>query len=636
MLTRRHALALATGSLVLPQARALNPVPPPATLRIEVDATDLDRRILQVQERLRVAPGRLTLRMVKWIAGYHSPDGDPVRIAGLTIHTAQGQRLAWRRPATDIWAFEVEVPEGVSELRLAYQQLTYQSADHGRITMTPALLHVQWDTVTLYPSEPALTEMRVEAAVKLPRGWGAGSALRGPGGQLANADAEGWWRFEPCSLYTLIDSPVFAGRHQRRIELDGGARPVALHVFGDTPDELAVSPAQIQAHRQLVQQADRLFGARHFRHYDLLLALSKAFGGIGLEHHECSENGLKPGYFKDWDKGIRSRGLLPHEYLHSWNAKFRRPADLFSGRFEDPMQGTLLWVYEGQTNYWGDMLTPRAGLATPAQARDRLARDFAELDARRGRLWRPLQDTTHDPVLTVRTEKEWPSWQRNGDYYAEGTLLWLDVDTLIRVLSHGKRSLEDFARAFFGIHDGRVETLTYTLDDVIATLTQVWPHDWASFLRQRLERVGEGAPLEGLHRSGWRLAWADSPSDEALFDAAEDPDKEVHDFRYSIGLATGKDGRITEVMWDSPAFQAGIPPYATLVAVNGLAFDPDRLDAALRSNRQGEQPLELLIRDGERYRPVRIDYRGGPRHPRLEPIPGAKDWLSLIMSPKTA
>jgi predicted metalloprotease with PDZ domain len=550
------------------------------------------------------------------------------------VHTAAGQRLPWRRQPLDIWAFDIDVPEGVGELRLAYQQLSYLSSDHGRVTMTPALLEVQWDTVVLYPSGPAASETQIQAALKLPRGWGAGTALRGAGSQLARPDAEGWWRFEATSFETLVDSPVIAGKHHRRIELDSGPRPVALNLFGDTPEEVAASPEQIQAHRQLVQQADRLFGARHCRHYDLLLAISKSFAEIGLEHHESSENAVKPGYFKDWDKGMRSRGLLPHEYTHSWNGKFRRPADLLTRRFEEAMQGSLLWVYEGQTQYWGDMLTPRAGLATPAQARDRLARDIALLDTRPGRRWRALQDTTHDPVLTVRTEKEWPSWQRMGDYYSEGALIWLDADTLIRELSGEKRSLDDFARAFFGVQDGRVTPLPYTLDEVVAALHAVQPHDWRDFLRSRLDRVGDGAPLDGLRRSGWQLGWADTPSDDALFDAAEDPEKEQHDFRYSLGLATGKEGRITEVIWDSPAFAAGLAPQASLVAINGLAYEPERLDAALRANRGGEAPLELLIKDGERYRTVRIDCRTGPRHPRLARIAGTRDRLSEIMAPR--
>ncbi len=634
LLHRRHTLALAAGTLLLPGSPATSQALPPPAVRIEVDATDLDRRILQVRETLAVQPGRLTLRLVKWIPGYHSPDGDPARIAGLTVHTAAGQRLPWRRQPLDIWAFDIEVPSGVSELRLAYQQLTFGSSDHGRVTMTPDLLEVQWDTVLLYPAGPAAADTGVQAALKLPPGWSAGTALRGAGQQPARPDADGWWRYEVTSLETLVDSPVLAGRHHRRIELDAGPRPVALHLFGDTPEDIAASPEQLDAHRQLVQQADRLFGARHFRHYDLLLAISRSFSDIGLEHHESSENAVKPGYFKDWGKGIRSRGLLPHEYTHSWNGKFRRPADLLTRRFEDPMQGSLLWVYEGQTNYWGDMLTPRAGLATPTQARDRLARDIALLDNRPGRRWRPLQDTTHDPVLTVRTEKEWPSWQRMSDYYSEGTLIWLDADTLIRELGGEKHSLDDFARAFFGIQAGRITPLPYTMEDVVATLNAVQAHDWGRFLRQRLDRIGDGAPLDGLRRSGWQLDWADTPSDDATFDAGEDPKKEVHDFLYSLGLAIGKEGRITEVIWDSPAFAAGLTPQASLLAVNGLAFEPERLDAALRANREGEAPLALLIREGDRFRTVRIDCRTGPRHPRLARIPGTPDRLSDIMAPR--
>ncbi|RTL34665.1 MAG: M61 family peptidase [Burkholderiales bacterium] len=612
----------------------------PGRLEIEVDATDLDRRLLQVRQRLAVRPGPLTLRLAQWLPGTHGPNGDPSRLAGLVIESEDGARIAWQRDPLDASAFRLTVPAGVSSLRLRFQHVTAfagSSSDRTRVTLTPAILGVQWETVLLYPAGYAASAIETVARLRLPGGWQAATALRGADGRPAQSDADGWWSFGPASLERLIDSPLFAGRHYLRVELDpaGQARPVTLHVFGDRPEDVAAAPETLDAHRALVRQADRLFASRHYRHYDFLLAISDQFSGIGLEHHESSENGVRRGYFKDWDKSLRSRGLLPHEYTHSWCGKFRRPADLLTASYEQPMQGSLLWVYEGMTTYWGDVLTPRSGLATPEQARDRLARDAATMDARRGRLWRSLQDTTTEPLLTAARAKDWPSWQRSADYYPEATLLWLDADTLIRERSNGARSLDDFARTFFGVHDGRIEPLPYTFDDVVAALHAVQPHDWRRFLRERLDGTGPGAPLDGLARSGWQLVYTAEESAFARNESGQPGRYEGSDFSFSLGLRVAKGGKLSEVLWDSPAFAAGIAPHTLLVAVNQQAYEPELLAAAITANTEGRAPIELLLRDGDQFRTVRLDYRGGLRYPHLVRREGTPDRLSEIFAPRT-
>ena len=614
------ATHLATAQSAIPAVRALPDLGP---IRLQVDATDLDRRLFQVRQTLPVQPGPLTLLFPRYLPGTHGPYGQIERLAGLRMFVDAGrQELAWRRDEVDPTAFHVELPAGARELELRFQFIGPTTKDGGRQLMTRELLNLQWNNVLLYPAGHAASAIQVEPSVRLPAGWQQASALR-----VAHQSGD-TLAFRPVSLETLVDSPLFAGAHLRRIELDppGAARPVVLNLLADTPELIQPSEAQIQAHRQLVQQADRLFGARHFAHYDFLLAISSELGGIGLEHHQSSENGVRPGYFKDWAKRIGSRDLLPHEFVHSWNGKFRRPADLWTPDFHTPMRNSLLWLYEGQTQYWGHVLAARSGLVTPEQARDKLAEVAATYEHRAGRLWRTLQDTTNEATMTAKgRQADWRSWQRGADYYEEGALIWLDADTLIREKSGGARSLDDFARAFFGVEDGRVAPLTYTFEDIVATLNAVQPHDWALFLRERLDGKGPGAPLDGLRRAGWQLTWAET---ECEFARNNDSDWKSDDFAYSLGLNLKRDGQVDNVLWDGPAWRAGMSRALQVLAVNGMAYKAERLAAAITANKgEGKAPIALLVKEGERYRTLTLDYRGGLRYPRLTRLEGATERL---------
>ena len=639
---RRQVLA----TLTLLAAASCWPTAPlaapwPGTMTLSVDATDLDHRVQRVTQTVPVAgPGPLTLHHPRWLPGTHGPYGEVSQLAGLQIR-AGGQPLAWTRDPLDPYAFQVQVPAGVSALELHYEHLSPQHWGQGRPAMTRQLLGVQWNQTLLYPTTVPAADVRVQARVRLPAGWQAATALRDPQGRVAQADGQGWVSFAPVSVETLVDSPLFAGRHARRVELDppGTPRPVALNLLADEAAQLEATDAQLGAHRALVQQADRLFGARHWRQYDFLLAQSAHFGGIGLEHHESSENGVAPGYFKDWDKAIADRELLPHEFVHSWNGKYRRPADLLTPHYNTPMQNTLLWVYEGMTQYWGFVLTTRAGLATPEQSRDRLAYTAAQYEARAGRLWRNLQDTTLEGTMRAPRDKAWRDWQRSADYYDESLLLWLDADTLIREKSGGARSLDDFAAAFFGgatraRADGSIAPQAYTFEDVVATLNAVQAHDWAGFLRQRLDSHGPGGPLGGLARGGWTLGWSETESAFAKAAPGGDGKPRDADFRHSLGLSIAPDGKLTSVGWDSPAFKAGLAPGLTLVAVNLQAYKAERLAAAISANKEGRAPLQLLLREDDQYRQVTLDWRGGLRYPVLQRAEGTPDRLTAIQSPK--
>ena len=628
MKTMLPLLAIAVAS---PLACIASPVPAPqdtawvGAIRLDVDATDLDHKVLRVHETIPARPGRLTLLYPQWIPGNHAPTNELKRLAGLQI-TAAGKRLDWVRNPDDFHALTVDVPAGVAAIDLAFQQVLPQEPSGSDPFLGRSLLDVQWQGSVLYPAGHYAARIEVDPSLKLPAGWRYGTALRAA--STSGDDVH----FERVSLETLVDSPVFAGKHFKRFDLDpGAARPVFLDVVADDATALDAKDEQIEAHRNLVRQADRLFGARHFAHYDLLLSIGDVDYDLGLEHHQSSENSVKTGYFKDWDKTSFQRYVVPHEFAHSWNGKFRRPADLWAPNFNTVSRNSLLWVYEGQTQYWGDVLSVRAGMVPIADMRERIARrvawcQFADV----GRNWRSLQSTTDDEIIAGRKLPiEWSSLQRFEEYYDEGALIWLDVDTRIREMSNGTRSLDDFARGFFGVEDGRVAPLTYTFDDVVAALQQVQPYDWAAFLRARLDAVGPEAPLDGLARSGWRLGWTDKQSDYAK---SLDAFREGASFWYSLGLYMGKAGEIKDVQWDGPAFKAGLRSGLTLVAVNLHEYKPDALQEAVTAAKVGKGPIELLVKEGDDYRIVRIDYHGGLRYPALERIEGRPDLLTPILS----
>ena len=602
-----------------------------APIVLNVDASNVAQQIFQIKASIPAAPGEMTLLYPQWIPGNHGPSGPLNQLAGLRL-SANGQNLEWRRDPVNMFAFHVTVPAGASTLEAQYQFLSPVEANQGRITMTRDMLGVQWQAMTLYPAGKPTREISVQPNLTLPAGWQFGSALEV---QSQAATPQGQQVvFKPLDLETLVDSPLFAGRHFKRIDLDPGARfPVHLNLVADSADSLEATPEQIAPHRALMQQAYKLFASRHYRHYDFLLAQSDEFGGIGREHQQSSENGVKPGYFSDWDKNAPGRVLLPHELTHSWNGKFRRPAGQDTPDFNTPLQNSLLWVYEGQTQYWGNVLAARSGLVDPLHMRDLFAATAARYDVAPGRSWRAMQDTTNDPVINARRPQGWSSWQRDEDYYMEGALVWLDVDTLIRELSRERRSLDDFARAFFGVNDGSTTPLPYTFEDVVAALNKVQPYDWATFLRSRVDGHGPGAPLDGLARAGWKLVYRDTPT--AFLKADEERAKST-DLTYSLGVVIDKDGKLGRLLWDGPAFKAGLSGNTTLLAVNGTAYTPKLLKAAItaaRDGKNGSAPINLLVKKGKQFQTVALDYHGGLKYPQLERIPGTTDRLGAILQP---
>jgi predicted metalloprotease with PDZ domain len=618
--------AFALSSAVAAQAQNAPPpsdAPYPGTLQLSVDATDIAHRIFSVHEEIPVVAGALRLNYPQWLPGNHGPRGPVDQIGGLHF-SADGKPLPWRRDPLDMYSFLLDVPAGASQLNVDFQFLSPLDANQGRIVVTPEIIGLQWNAVLLYPAGHAAQQIMIKPSVSLPAGWQFGSALELAAQAGARSD------FKTVDLGTLVDSPLLAGKFFKRFELDeGGKVPVHLDVVADQAKELDAKPEILAQHRQLVQQADRLYRSRHYAHYDFLLSISDSYAGIGLEHHQSSEDGVDLGYLTD-TKEFLDRDLLPHEYTHSWNGKFRRGADLATPNFNVPMQDSLLWVYEGQTQYWGNVLAVRSGLRTAEQGREALALVAATYANREGRTWRPLQDTTNQPVISARRPQGWRSWQRGEDYYSEGELVWLDADTLIREKSGGRKSLDDFARTFFGVDNGRVDTLPYVFDDIVAALNAVQPYDWSTFLHDRLDGKRPEAPLDGLSRGGWKLVYTDQANVVA---SASEKERKTTDFLYSLGLSLGKDNRIGEVLWDGPAFKAGLAASMTLVAVNGMAANADALKDAITDAKKSGTPIVLLVNNLDHIDTVRIDYRGGLRYPHLERVAGTADRLTAIQAP---
>jgi predicted metalloprotease with PDZ domain len=612
-------------AIALPASAAVPPPldqPYPGTIVLKVDATNLSQQIFRMKMSIPVKPGPLTMLYPQWLPGNHGPSGPLTQLAGLKF-TGNGKPVEWVRDPVHVHAFHVTVPEGVSTLEAEYQFLSPLDSAQGRITMTNEILGVQWPSVTLYPAGYNSRRITVQPNLTLPDGWQFGSALE-TAGRNGNEVA-----FKPLDLETLIDSPLFAGRYFKRIDLDPGAKvPVHLNIVADNPESLEATPEQIEAHRAMVKQAAKLFGSYHYNQYDFLFALSDEFGGIGREHHQSSENGVKPGYFTDWAKSESGRELLPHEYVHSWDGKFRRPAGQDVPNFNVPLQNELLWVYEGQTQYWGKVLAARSGLISENGTRNGIAALAALYDNVQGRSWRAMQDTVNDPIINGRRALGWSNWQRSEDYYVEGMFIWLDVDTKIREMSGDTRSLDDFARAFYGINNGSFVPAFYTFADVVAALNKVQAFDWAPFLRSRLDGHGSGAPLDGLARAGWKLVYKDAPSDATK--ASEERSKSS-DFSYSLGISVKQDGAIAGVVWDGVAFRAGLAGNSSIVAVNNRAYKAEVLKAAIKAAKGSKAPIDLLVKQGSNYRTIALDYHGGARYPHLERIAGSKDRLGTIL-----
>jgi len=596
------------------------------TISLAVDASEASRKIFHAQLKIPASPGTLTLYYPKWIPGEHGPTGPVEDLAGLKF-TANGQTLKWRRDLLDGWTIHVEVPAGASSVDASLDFISPAGPGGiytGGASATDKMTVVSWNTMLIYPAGSTSDDLTYEASLRLPAGWKFGTPL--PVASQSGAEI----RFKPASLTTLVDSPVIAGEYLRVVPLAENPHQ-EMDIAADSAAALDAPQEVLDHYKTLTEQAKRLFGAQHFRDYHFLYSLSDHVAHFGLEHHESNDSRVDERAMIDPAKRLLEAGLLTHEYVHSWNGKYRRPADLTTPDYEKPMQTDLLWVYEGLTSYLGDLLSARSGVRTPEQFRDTLAVIAAELDHRPGRTWRNLQDTADGVPVMQGAPNQWESWRRPLDYYDEDVLNWLWVDVIIRRQTQNKKSMDDFCHLFHGGQSGPPAVKTYTFDDVVNTLNQVAPHDWRGFWIERLTNHGPGAPLDGIAGSGWKLVYDDTRSEQMK---AWEQDHTELDASYSIGLLLRGDGGIVDTIEGMPAAKAGIGPGMKVVAVNGRRFSDDVLRDALKAGTNGSAPLELMVENTDYYKTFKLDYHGGEKYPHLVRDESKPDTLGEIIKPR--
>ena len=599
-------------------------------IHVNVDARDAPRRLIHAQLAIPAAAGPMTLLYPQWIPGEHAPTGPIADLVGLKIR-AGSQTLAWTRDSTNLFAFHVDVPAGSAALDVALDFIS--AADAGGFSsgssMTTELAILSWNQFVLYPQGAAPDQLQYQASLRIPRGWQYGTAL--PVARESREEIE----FRPSSLATLIDSPVSAGAHYRTIELgavDGA--PHFIHIAADSERALAMSPEQIAAYKNLVAEAGALFGSRHYRGYHFLLTLSDHVASFGLEHHESSDDRLEERTLVDDGLRQKNADLLPHEFVHSWNGKYRRPAGLVTRDYSEPMKGDLLWVYEGLTEYLGEVLAARSGLEDGDRFRDWLAYSAAHLDHESGRAWRSLADTAVSAQLLYDAREDYSGLRRSVDFYSEGALVWLEVDVLLRQLSHGAKSIDDFTRVFHGGAGGAPAVKPYTLDDLVTTLKTIQPYDWAAFFHDRVDSVESRAPLTGIEKGGWKLVYSDKRSD--YWTALEDEHK-VADLTFSIGMTVRNEGGVADVVIGGPVQKSGIAPGAKVTSVNGRQFTAALLREAVQgAAANSDDPIDLQVKNGEYFSTHRVEYHGGEKYPHLERDNGKPDLLTEILKPRVS
>jgi predicted metalloprotease with PDZ domain len=624
MIRRAHFLTIALSVFAI--NTSLQGQTAPGPIRLAVDASQSPQKILHSHLQIPVQPGALTLYYPAWIPGEHMPDGPIINVAGLKF-TAGGKTIPWRRDLVDMFSLHMDVPPGATMLEVDLDFLLSAPASgfSAGASATAFLDVLSWNQVLLYPKGFAAKDVTFIPSVKLPSGWKYGTAL--PGARQ-NGDTI---TFDPVPLNTLVDSPVISGRYFRVIQLTPGETPShEMDIAADSASALVMPPEMEMHFRQLVAETGALFGSRHYRDYHFLLALSDDIAHFGLEHHESSDDQDSADSLTDETGRIDFADLLPHEFVHSWNGKFRRPAGLATPDYQQPMTDDLLWVYEGLTEYLGEVLTARSGLETPPMFRESLAYLAGIFDHRPGRDWRPLQDTSDAAVFLYEAGGDWSNWRRGVDFYQEGEMLWLDVDAILRRLTNNTKSINDFCRVFYGGPGGQPELKPYTFDDIASTLNTLAPYDWAGFLREHLDATPANTPVESVENSGWKLVYNEQPND---YQQNADTVRKRLNLDLSIGIVVDHDGVIGDVVHEGLAYKAGIGPGMKITVVDGRQFSLEELKDSISAAKSTTLPIQLIIANGPQVQTYSIDYHGGLRYPHLEQNNGARDFLNDILQP---
>ena len=599
-----------------------------APITLSVDLTDAPRKILHATEVMPVSPGPLTVVYPEWIPGEHGPTGPIDNMTGFFI-TANGQPIIWERDKVDMFAYHLTIPQGVNkiEMKIDFLATASPAGFSAGASTSENLALLSWNTLLVYPDGSNAGDVMFTPSITVPAGWKFGTALdaSGTSGQLTT--------FKTVSLEQLVDSPVLAGRYFREVPLAPEVTPKHyLDMAADGPEEIDLSKEHIAEFDRLVRETGALYQSRHYGAYHFLVTLSDEVAHFGLEHHQSSDDRVPALTFVNDQQFTLAGLLLPHEFTHSWNGKYRRPAGLATSNYQKPMIGDLLWVYEGLTEYLGDVLAARCGIWTPDQYKQRLSTIAAQYDNRPGRTWRNIQDTATAAQILYSAGGGWDNWRLNVDYYDEGELIWLDVDTTIRKMTNNKKSIDDFVAKFHGLGGNTApKVIPYTFEDVVAGLNSVVPNDWATFLRSRLDSHSYQAPLGGLENGGYKLTYADKPN---IWSAMGNAESGTFNFWYSLGFYADKTGNIADVLKGGVADKNGIGPAMKIVAVNGRAYSPDVLKAAVHDATGSGPAIELIVENTGYFKVIKLDYHGGERYPQLEKVSGTPSYLDDILKPR--
>ena len=585
-------------------------------LKLEVDATEAARNVLRVKETIPVRMGQFTLFYPKWIPGEHSPTGTINDMVNLVVR-GNGKELVWERDDVEMFAFRVAIPAGVRQIEVSFDDVSQPST-----VASSQLSRIKWNRLLVYPRAISSDNIIVTASMKMPSGWKYASALP------VASEAGERVSFKPVSLTTFIDSPAIIGHYFKKVDLTQNGVLHEIDIAADTEASLNFKPETLQGWKNLVKEANLMYGAHHYNSYRFLLTLSDIGGSEGLEHHESSEDGVGLNALSESEELLDLGDLLGHEYTHSWNGKYRRPASLTTPDFEQPMQGELLWVYEGLTEYLGNVLPARSGLWTPEDFRETTATVAAMMENQSGRKWRPLVDTARAVQYTYPSPGAWMNARRRVDYYYEGQLIWMEADVLIRQKTGGKKSLDDFLHEFHGGQSTGPMVKTYLFGDVVTALTKVLPYDWAGFLRQRVYAVQKNAPLGGITNGGWKLVYNDTPN---VRTAGNEKLRKFKNFMYSIGISVSAEGTIIDVNPDLEAAKAGLAPGMTIVRDDGKEFSLDDLAKAVTNSKTITSPIKITAQNGIDKQSYTINYHGGDRNPHLVRDESKKDILSEVI-----
>jgi predicted metalloprotease with PDZ domain len=607
-------------------ATSLAPESNPAVLRL--DASQVWRGVIHATETIPVQPGAFTLVYPEWVPGEHGPTGPIDELAALRI-TANGKPLAWARDPVEMYSFHIDVPAGTNAVIAQFDVLMN---DGSGVMATRSVAVLNWNRALLYQQGVDSHTYFIKPSIKIPANWTFATALTEAGNPGQDSpDAQ----FQTLSLAMLVDSPLDTGRYEKKWDLgEVSSAPVELDAFAANPRDLAIPAALLDAYKRLPAEAFALYGSRHFANYHALLTLSDQIGFEGIEHHQSSDNRAPDDFMINPAESVAEGDLVPHEFSHSWNGKYRRPADLATPNFQVPMRTDLLWVYEGMNQYLGDMLSFRTGIREEKDFPDYLAAQYAQMATEPGRSTTPVAALTTAAPFLYQATNQYSSISRTaGDFYTEGELVWLDADTIIRTLSHGTKSLDTFLHLYSQPTVTDPMTDTYTRAQIEALLNQVQPYDWHRFFQTHIYEIAPQPPADALTRAGWKLVYTAEPN--SFLTAAESVEHGDTVRWYDLGATLTSAGVVKGLRQDSPAWNAGLAQGQTIVAVDHRSFSADELKHAIEQAQHNSQPIELEVAASGRYETLSVDYHDGLRNPHLERIPGTTDLLAQIAAPHT-